>query len=78
MNNVPKPQYSELEAAHLLGISVEQLRNLVRAHIVKDEEATGPAVPSSYQKSDLVVLRVLARMIGSSENPLGNPVPTFQ
>ena len=78
MNNVPKPQYSEVEAARMLGISVDQLRSLVRAHIVKDEEATGPAVPSSYQKSDLVVLRVLARMIGSSETPLGNPAPSFQ
>ena len=78
MNNAPKPQYSEHEAAHMLGVSVDELRKLVRAYIVKDEEATGPAVPSSYQKSDLVVLRVLARMIGSTEAPLGNPAPSFR
>jgi hypothetical protein len=66
MNNEVKMQYSEMEAAHMLGISVDELRGLVRAHIVKDDETADPAVPS-YQKTDLVVLRVLARMIRTPE-----------
>ena len=62
MNNAQKAQYSEYEAAHMLGISVDELRSLVRSHIVKDDESASPEVPT-YHKADLVVLRVLARMV---------------
>ena len=61
-NCAPKVEYSEHEAAQMLGVTVEELRSLVRAHIVKDDESADPAVPT-YHKSDLVVLRVLARMM---------------
>jgi hypothetical protein len=61
-NNAPKVQYSEHEAAEVLGVTVNELRGLVRAHIVKDDDSANPAVPM-YHKSDLVVLRVLARMM---------------
>jgi hypothetical protein len=57
MTKAPKTQYSEEEAASMLGLNIDQLRSLVRAHIAKDEET---AELSSYQPSDLVVLRVLA------------------
>ena len=66
MQNAPKVQYSEHEAAHMLGVTVDELRTLVQAHIVKDDETASPAVPS-YHKSDLVVLRVLARMARPSQ-----------
>jgi hypothetical protein len=55
-----KTQYSENEAAMQLGISIDELRDLVRCHIVKDEEGAG--APPTYQQSDLVLLRILARM----------------
>jgi hypothetical protein len=66
MNNPSKPQYSEHEAARMLGVTVDELRRLVRAHIVKDDESANPAVPN-YHKSDLVVLRVLARIVRTPE-----------
>ena len=45
----------------MLGLSIEQLRSLVRDYIVKDEEAETPAM-ATYRQSDLVLLRILARM----------------
>ncbi len=49
--------YTELEAAEKLGVSVDQLRTLVRSHISRGEDS---GVISSFRPSDLVVLRVLA------------------
>ena len=57
----PRVQYSEIEAADLLGLTVDQLRMLVKNHIVKDESEGAPFSISSFQPSDLVVLRILAR-----------------
>jgi hypothetical protein len=51
-------EYSEAEAADILGITVEHLRSLVRSHIVKDED---PSVTvESFHQSDLLLLRLLA------------------
>jgi hypothetical protein len=60
-----KAQYSETEAAQLLGISVEELRTLVKAHIVNEEEPGNGAV-TVFQSSDLLVLRILAGMSGQA------------
>jgi hypothetical protein len=61
MNNMPKIQYSEHQAAAMLGVSVEELRTLVREHILKEDDVSGASL-STYQPSDVVLLRVLARM----------------
>jgi hypothetical protein len=53
-------QYSESEAAYLLGISVEQLRLLVNAKIFHGEAATGPI--GTIRASDLALLRILNGM----------------
>ncbi len=55
-----KVQYSEQEAAAMLGIGIEDLRSLVRQHIAHDETAIID-IPS-YQASDLVMLRIFAGM----------------
>jgi hypothetical protein len=65
MTKAQKIQYSEYEAASMLGITIDRLRELVRDHIVKDSYSTAPEVPT-YQPSDLVVLRVLS---GLSRQP---------
>ncbi len=52
-----KMSYTELEAAEKLGVSVDQLRSLVRSHISRGEE-NGQV--STFRPSDLVVLRILA------------------
>jgi hypothetical protein len=61
MTKAQKIQYSEYEAANMLGVSVDRLRSLVRDHIVKDGHADAAAVPT-YHPSDLVLLRILAGM----------------
>lgn len=56
-SNEGKVQYSEQEAAEKLGISVSDLRVLVKSHIAKDEEIGSV---SQFRPSDLVLLRILA------------------
>lgn len=56
----PKAQYSENEAAQQLGVSIEELRVLIRRHIVVDEEDANNVPMTSFQPSDLLLLRLLA------------------
>ena len=62
--NATKTQYSEHEAAQMLGVSLEDFRTLVRTHIVHGEDLPAQA---TYQPSDLLVLRVLARLNGAQQ-----------
>ena len=55
-----KSQYSEIEAAEELGISIEQLRGMIRSHVIdRDEDLTNVPV-TTFQPSDLLILRLLA------------------
>jgi hypothetical protein len=57
-----KSQYSEVEAAEELGISVDRLRSMIRSHVVdRDEDLTNVPV-TTFQPSDLLILRLLAGM----------------
>jgi hypothetical protein len=55
-----KTQYSELEAAQELGVTVEQLRTLIRSHIARSEEDLNHIAVASFHPSDLLVLKILA------------------
>lgn len=55
-----KSQYSETEAAEELGISVDQLRTMIRSHVVDREEDLNNVSATSFQPSDLLVLRLLS------------------
>jgi hypothetical protein len=56
-----KSQYSEVEAAEELGVSITQLRTMIRSHVVeRDEDLTNVPV-TTFQPSDLLVLRLLAK-----------------
>jgi hypothetical protein len=55
-----KAQYSEAEAATALEVSVEELRTLIRNHIMSDENDLNNLAVTSFQPSDLLVLRILA------------------
>jgi hypothetical protein len=56
-----KSQYSETEAAEELGISVAQLRVMIRSHVVeRDEDLTNVPV-HTFQPSDLLILRLLSK-----------------
>ena len=61
-----KTQYSEIEAAEELGISIEQLRAMIRNHVVEREEDLTNIPVTTFQPSDLLILRLLAGMPPSS------------
>ena len=62
--NTTKTQYSEQEAAKMLGVPLEDFRTLVRTHIAHGDDVPAQA---TYQASDLLVLRLLARVNGSEQ-----------
>ncbi len=59
-----KTQYSEAEAAQELGISVEQLRVLIRKHIAQSDEDLNHIAVASFHPSDLLVLKILTGQPG--------------
>lgn len=67
---LPRPgkgYYTEAEAARALGVSIESLRTLVRRHILAaDLEAEGNLPMTTFQPSDLLLLRFLRQ----SEDPI--------
>ena len=58
-----KSQYSEVEAAEELGVSVEQLRTMIRSHVVDRDEDVNNIPVTTFQPSDLLVLRLLSGML---------------
>ena len=61
-----KSHYSESEAAVALGLSVEQLRTLVRSHILKSDEDASNVPATTYQPSDLLILRMVLSGLNTS------------
>jgi hypothetical protein len=57
-------QYSEMEAAQELGVTVEQLRRLIRSHIAQTDEDLNHIAVASFHASDLLVLKILAGQNG--------------
>lgn len=60
-----KTQYSEAEAARELGLSVDQLRQLIRSHIADSDEDINNVPATSFHPSDLLVLRLLLGVNGT-------------
>jgi len=54
--------FSETEAAQALEISIERFRELVRTHIAQSEEEVNNIGTTTYQASDLLVLKLLAKI----------------
>jgi hypothetical protein len=63
-----KGQYSEAEAAEQLGISVGQLRTMIRSHVVEKDEDLNNVPVHTFQPSDLLILRLLTGMQTGSES----------
>jgi hypothetical protein len=59
-----KTQYSESEAAQELGVTVEELRVLIRNHIAKSDEDLTHIAIATFHPSDLLVLKILAGQTG--------------
>ena len=57
--NTTKSQYTEAEAADSLGVSVEQLRSLIKNYVVVAEEDLSNVPNAMFQPSDLLILRLL-------------------
>lgn len=57
-----KSQYTEREAAEELGISIERLRTMIRSHVVERDEDLNNVPVTTFQPSDLLILRLLAGM----------------
>ena len=57
-----KSQYSETEAAEELGISIEQLRGMIRNHVIDRDEDLTNVPATTFQPSDLLILRLLSGM----------------
>ena len=67
LSRASKSQYSETEAAEELGISVLQLRAMIRSHVVDRDEDLNNVPVTTFQPSDLLILRMLS---GKPLNPL--------
>ena len=61
-----KSQYSETEAAEELGVTVMQLRTMIRSHVVDRDEDLSNVPRTTFQASDLVVLRLLSGRVGQA------------
>ena len=55
-----KSQYSETEAAEELGISIAQLRTMIRSHVVEHDDDLTNVPATTFQPSDLLILRLLS------------------
>ena len=65
-----KAEYTEEEAASALGISIGQLRSLVKTHVVKEEVGMEIPIPT-FRPTDLLLLKMLSesqpRLLSSVE-----------
>ena len=66
MNRNGKSHYTENEAASTLGISLDDLRVLVRRRIVDDEEELSKLSMTTFQPSDILLLRLLINELPQS------------
>jgi hypothetical protein len=64
-----KVQYSEHEAAQELGLTIDQLRTLIRSHIVDSDEDLNNVPMASFHPSDLLVLKLLLNSKSSPTVP---------
>jgi hypothetical protein len=67
-----KLEYTEEEAASALGISISQLRALVRTHVIQEE--SGPDVPiPNFRPADLLLLKMLSEpRVAAASSAEGN------
>jgi len=54
-----KAEYNEEEAAATLGVSINELRTMVRTHVIK-EEGGADAPITTFRPTDLLLLKMLS------------------
>ena len=57
-----KTHFSEAEAAESLGVSVDRLRSMIRNYIAPGDEEMNNVPQTTFQQSDLLLLRLLSGM----------------
>jgi hypothetical protein len=67
--NQGKSEYSEEEAARTLGVSIWQLRDLVRAHITSRDEDLANVPLVTYRRADLLLLWMLSTQTATEAVP---------
>ena len=55
----PRGHYTEAEVARLLGLSLDDLRTLVRKHILDAEEDAANLPITCYQPADVLLLKLI-------------------
>jgi len=55
-----KSYYTEAEAARSMGVTIDELRSLIRRHIVETEDDLSNCPKATYYPADLVVLKLLS------------------
>ena len=65
-----KSHYSEVEAADALGVSVDQLRDLIKNYVVIAEEDLSNVPNAAFQPSDILLLRILSGLQANGANPM--------
>jgi hypothetical protein len=65
LSKMTKTQYSEAEAASALGVTVHELRALIRKHIAGADVDSVPPL-SVFEPSDVVILKLLTGRLNSS------------
>jgi hypothetical protein len=76
--NVSKPiksHYSEQEAAAVLGLSVDELRTLIKSHIVERDDDMVNVATANFHPSDLLVLRMILAGVKPIASAETTPVP---
>jgi hypothetical protein len=64
-----KTHLTAAEAATELGLTLDELRSLIRNHIADREDDLRNLPHATFQPSDLLLLRLLAAQPGSPTNP---------
>ena len=54
-----KLEYTEEEAASALGVSISQLRALVKTHVTQEESGADVPIPT-FRPTDLLLLKMLS------------------
>ena len=54
-----KVEYTEDEAASALGVSISELRALVKTHVIKEETGMDVPIPT-FRPTDLLLLKMLS------------------
>jgi hypothetical protein len=66
-----KSEYTEEEAAAALGLSIGELRSLVRKQVINED--LGADIPiTSFRPTDLLLLEMLSESGAAAARPIGN------